>query len=105
MRNERERLDIAVADLGRLDEGDQDESQCLLVKTFAESSYPTAAGSYFACHPVGLSGTEGEGDVATQTEDTSETVYAFNLGSTVPDAGTVLIAHAVGGRWVFRYDA
>ena len=105
MRNERARFDVARADLDRLDEGDQDEAQALLVKTFTESAYPTAAGSVFACHPVGLGGTEDEGDVATQTEDTSETVYVFNLGSTVPPTGTTLIAHAVGGRWVTRYDA
>jgi hypothetical protein len=104
MRNERARIDVARDELDRLGDGTPDEAACMLVQTFTETTYPTTAGSFYACHPVSLGGDEDEGSTATIGADASVTVHAWNAGAEVPPSGTTLVIHAIGGRWVFRYD-
>ena len=60
---------------------------------------PTAAGSLLLCHPVELDGSEVEGGAGTPTVDSSQTIAVDFLGS-VPSAGDLAVAFAVGGRWV-----
>jgi hypothetical protein len=72
----------------------------LLVQVFAETTVPTAALKYFACHPLTISGSESEGTVPTLTVDTTQKLYVAVLGSKVPVAGDNLIARLIGGRWV-----
>lgn len=76
----------------------------ILVQTTTVSAYPTVAGAYYACHPVEVDGTPVEGGAASYAADTSSPLYAANLGSAIPPAGTRMIAHQVGGRWVFAWD-
>jgi hypothetical protein len=71
----------------------------MVVQTYAKSSYPTAAKSYYACHPVKVAGTEAEGQAVTTTVDTGQTLLVANVGSTVPPSGTTLVATLVGSRW------
>jgi hypothetical protein len=66
--------------------------------------YPTSAGVFYACNPELLSGSESEGTKPTFTVDTATIIYALNLGTAIPPKGTVVVIHAVGGRWAFRYD-
>ncbi len=68
------------------------------------STYPTSAGSYFAFNPGTITSTATEGGAGTITADTTTVLYALNVGELVPPQGTSLCIHAVGGRWVFRYD-
>ena len=76
--------------------------------TFAQtttvSSYPTTASAFYACLPADLDGTESEGASATYVQESSTPFYAWNAGTQVPPVGTPIVCHAVGGRWVFRYD-
>jgi hypothetical protein len=76
----------------------------MVVQTYAKSSYPTAAKSYYACHPVKVSGTELEGQAVTTTVDANQTLVVANVGSTVPPSGTIVIATLVGGRWEFSFN-
>ena len=79
-------------------------SPALLARTTTIQSYPTAAQSFFACQPVTVLGTEAEGNAGVVYPGTS-TFFALNIGSTIPPAGTQVVATFVGSRWVFRYDA
>jgi hypothetical protein len=54
---------------------------------------------------VEIDGAEYEGGSATYTADTTQVLYALNLGTTIPPAGSNIIVTAVGGRWTFRWDA
>jgi hypothetical protein len=53
---------------------------------------------------VDIDGAETEGGAVSYVQTSSNVFYALNLGSQVPPDGTTLVAHAVGGRWCFRYD-
>lgn len=76
----------------------------MVVQTFAEGTYPTAAGRYFACHPVVVSGIEDENENVLTAPDTNTIMYVANLGSAIPPAGTKRVATLVGGRWGMAYD-
>ena len=76
----------------------------LLASTTMLNKYPTTAGSFYACQPLTLLGTEVEGGTGA-VSSTSSTFFALNLGSTVPPSGTQIIATRVDSRWVFRYDS
>jgi hypothetical protein len=77
----------------------------VVVVTYAKSSYPTVAGSYYACHPVAVSGTESEGSTLVATTDTTQTLYVLNLGTAIPPAGTKVIAHGIAGRWEMTFSS
>jgi hypothetical protein len=104
-RIERERHRDLEDLVDRVPEGADSGSAGCLIRTTTLVTYPTTAGRFYACNPVQIDGTETEGGTATYTADTTQVIYALNLGTTVPPAGTNLIATAVGGRWTFRYDA
>ena len=77
----------------------------VVVQTFAESTYPTAAASFFACRPVAVaSAGAAEGAAASFSTFASDyVIYALNLGSEVPPIGSRHVASRVGAYWVFRY--
>lgn len=79
-------------------------SAAILAKTTTITTYPTAAAAYYAVIPADAGGTETEGQPASYVPRTGNVLLALNLGSQIPPAGTYVICHAVGGRWVFRYD-
>ena len=83
--------------------GPSEGSGAAVLHTFTETTYPTSAGSFYACKIVSLDGTEAEGDTPTFTDE--DTVYAYNVGSTIPASGSYVVGHAVAGRWVFRWDS
>src|SRR5262249_43968240 len=51
-----------------------------------------------------INGPETEGSAASYVPASSTPSYAWNAGTGIPPLGTPLVCHAVGGRWVFRYD-
>lgn len=75
-----------------------------LLTTTTVTSYPSVAASFFGANPTEIDGAEVEAGAPTFTPDGSQVVFALNVGTQVPPTGTTVVAHAVGGRWVFRYD-
>ena len=102
-RIERQRI-VANYDLVDIDGsgGPSEGSGAALLHTFTETTYPTSAGSFYACKIVSIDGTEAEGDTPTFTDE--DTVYAYNVGTTIPPTGSYVVGHAVGGKWVIRWD-
>jgi hypothetical protein len=84
--------------------GAPEGSLALLLTTTVANAYPTVSGAFYAGNPTYVNGTEAEGGVASYSPDMSQVIYAYNVGTQIPPEGTRVIAHAVGGRWVFRYD-
>jgi hypothetical protein len=76
----------------------------LVAVTFAEAAYPTAAASFYACHPVAVGGTEGEGQAVTLTGDATQKFYAANLGTAIPPAGTNVTVMLAGNRFTFVWN-
>jgi hypothetical protein len=77
----------------------------VLAQTVTVDTYPTSAGAFYGCNPMGIDGDESEGTAASYTIESDNVFYAWNSGTTVPPEGTLIICHAVGGRWVFRFDS
>jgi hypothetical protein len=75
-----------------------------LITTTTVMSYPNVAGAFYAGNPTYVNGTEVEGGIASYAPDATQVIYAYNVGTKVPPENTLIVAHAVGGRWVFRYD-
>lgn len=72
----------------------------MLVQVYDGGSMPATVPRWFFTHPVLMDGVEAEGEDYTPTADTSVTIPVLVLGSRVPAAGDILIAHGVGGKWV-----
>jgi hypothetical protein len=83
----------------RLTPGQAGGTARLLVQIYDGGSIPTTPDHYYLAHPVGLDGAEVEGGVASPTADSSQTVVVDVLGH-APSVGDILMAYAVGGRWV-----
>ncbi len=83
---------------------EQHGSAAMCCITTTVTTYPTTAGRFYACHPEVITGSESEGATPTFTADTATIVYAVNLGTSIPPVGTIIVVHAVGGRWCFRWD-
>jgi hypothetical protein len=75
-----------------------------IVTTTTITTYPTSAAEFYACNPTEIDGTETEGGSASYTVDADQVLYVLNVGTAIPPSGTRVVAHAVGGRWVMRYD-
>jgi hypothetical protein len=80
-------------------------SSAMLAQTTTVSTYPTTAAAFYAVVPCDIDGSESEGSAATYTPRTGSVAYAFNLGTDIPPSGTMVVCHAVGGRWCFRYSS
>jgi hypothetical protein len=103
-RIERERQRTLASSVDRTSPFIADGSAALLVTTTTVSTYPTAAAAYYATNPTEIDGNEIEGGTVSYSADPTQVVYVLNLGTQVPPVGTRAIAHALGGRWVIRYD-
>ena len=75
-------------------------SAAFLAVTASMGKYPNTAMTTYAIHLVTVDVAETEGATPTFTTGT-ETLYALNLGSNVPNTGTYLVVHGVGGRLAF----
>jgi hypothetical protein len=103
-RVERERQKALSGVIDRIAPFAADGSTALLVTTTMVTAYPSTAAAFYASNPTEIDGSEVEGGAAAYTPDASQVVYVLNVGSKVPPVGTRVVAHAVGGRWVCRYD-
>jgi hypothetical protein len=70
-----------------------------LVQIYDGGAIPTAPNKFFLCRPVTLTGSSAEGQTSTTAVDATTTMPVLVLGN-APVAGDLLIAYAVGGRWV-----
>ena len=103
-RIERERQKAMSGVLDRVVPFAADGSAAHLLTTTTITTYPSIAGAFFASNPTEVDGSEVEGGAASYTADTTQVVYALNVGTMIPPVGTRIVASSVGGRWVFRYD-
>jgi hypothetical protein len=71
----------------------------MLVQVYNGGAMPTSSDKVYLTHPVELDGLETEGGSATPNVDTSTTIPVVVLWG-APQAGDLLTAYAVGGRWV-----
>jgi hypothetical protein len=101
----RDRLAAALETLDRSSEVASGGSAAVLAQTTTVTLYPTTANAFYAVVAVGVDAIETEGAGATYATESPSVFFAWNAGSQVPPSGTTVICHAVGGRWVFRYDS
>lgn len=80
-----------------------DDGIAVIAVTATLSSYPSSPSAAYYCLTQQIDADDTEGATASYTADGGE-LFAINVGSVVPPAGTRIIPHAVGGRWLFRYD-
>lgn len=85
--------------------GDPIAGHSRLVVVYDGGSIPTAGDKVFLTHPAVIDFDESEGESWATAEDSDVTLPVVVLGSTAPEAGDVLVAHAVGGRWVATVGA
>lgn len=69
-------------------------------QVFSGGAIPDRVGRIFLVHPVRLNGAEHEGGAASLSVDASRVIPVVVVGSRAPEAGDVLVAVSVGGRWV-----
>src|SRR5579872_6620269 len=103
-RIERERHLAFERVVDQIPTGDDGGSAARLVTTTTITTYPTSAAEFYAANPTEIDGTETEGGSASYTVDADQVLYVLNVGTAIPPSGTRVVAHAVGGRWVMRYD-
>ncbi len=76
--------------------------QAIVLRTKTVNTYPTSAGSFYACDVVTVGGTEAEGSAGSFAA--AGTVYALNVGTKKPPTGTRVVASLQDGRFIFQYD-
>jgi hypothetical protein len=69
-------------------------------RVFNGGAMPSQAGRVFLVNPVRLDGAEAEGSAATSTADGTRAIPVVFVGGSPPAAGDLVVALAVGGRWV-----
>jgi len=89
--------------LDQLPDQPTDGTVAILATTTTVVTYPTTAAAFYAANATEIDGVETEGTAASYTTQ-GGVVYILNTGTQIPPPGTRVVAHAVGGRWVFRYD-
>jgi hypothetical protein len=102
-RIQRERQTVLDDTVDRLTPFAEDCSAAILATTTTVATYPTSASAFYAINPTDAGGTETEGGTASFTAG-SAILYALNVGTQIPPNGAKIVVHAVGGRYVFRYD-
>jgi hypothetical protein len=71
-----------------------------LGRVFDGGAMPSQAGKVFLVNPVQLDGLEAEGSPATFAVDSTRAIPVVLVGGSPPTVGDLLVALAVGGRWV-----
>jgi hypothetical protein len=104
LRTQRERHAALDDSVDNAEDNAADCAAAMVCTTTMVAAYPAAAASFFAVNPTDVGSPEIEGGPATYTANTTQVSYVLNVGTQVPPVGTRVVAHAVGGRWVFRFD-
>jgi hypothetical protein len=77
----------------------------VLCQVVNKGAIPGSTEKVFLVNPVRLDGSEREGATAGPVVDSTRTIPVVVVGHTPPVAGDLLLAHAVGGRWVAETGA
>lgn len=96
----RDRLDAAALAADRLDAGRAPGTPRQMVSVYDGGAIPTTVPKVFLTHPASLDAPEAANSAYTAAVDASTTLPVVVLGPGVPKAGDLLVATAVGGRWV-----
>ena len=72
----------------------------MLVQVYDGGAIPTTVPRVYLTHPAWADSADTEGATPSYSADTSVTIPVVVLGPTAPAAGDLLMAHAIGGRWV-----
>ena len=99
----RELVDLGDDDLSQGPETDGAGSAGLAAVTVNQGAYPTKPLAFYACTRQAVTGDEIEGKPVS-LKGQNGTLYAANLGSTVPPVGAKVLLVFVPWRWVFSYD-
>jgi hypothetical protein len=75
-----------------------------LVQIFNGGAMPSSPDHYYLGYSVTASGTESEGGAGTTTPDTANVIVVDVLGH-APSVGDILLAYAVGDRWVAERES
>lgn len=102
LRTDRRRIEDIRTEADRHWQGKPEAAQAVVVQTATKTAYPAAAGSYFWCEIMRVSGDPVEGGTITYT-GTGQHLYAYNLGPTKPTVGTKKLARQAGGRWFISH--
>lgn len=95
----RDRQSAFFTEIDRADRRVPAASARRLVSIYNGGAMPSQPNRIFLSHPVELDGTESEDSSFSADVNTSATIPVLVLQS-VPQAGDLLVATAVGGRWV-----
>lgn len=98
-RNIRDRASSFDDALGRLGKGGVDGSARIAVQIYNGGMMGAGGGIYYLGNPTTFNGPEVEGAGYTPVVDTTTSVAVDVLDGT-PSVGDILVATAVGGRWV-----
>ena len=71
-----------------------------LGQVVAGAKMPSGTDQVYLMSPVRLDGADAEGATATHSTDGTRIIPVVVIGDTPPQAGDLLVALAVGGRWV-----
>ncbi len=99
--------DRQAAFFGQIDRADRQvpvASARRLVSIYDGGAMPSQPNRVFLSHPAELDGSESEGSSASADVNTSATIPVLVLQG-VPQVGDLLVATAVGGRWVAERPA
>ena len=102
-RTDRNRQGEALDDLDALPDDQQDGSAGFLLITQTCSTYPTVAGRVYCTSPVVVDAADTEGATPSFTT-TGDRIFAVNIGTGIPPAGTYVIGSSVGGRVCFSFN-
>lgn len=101
----RERSLAAQEALDRSPDLPPDAAAAVLAQTVEATTYPTTAAAFYAMKALECDGEEDEGTAVSFVAVSDEIFFSLNLGSAVPPVGTIVVCHAVGSVWCFRWDS
>jgi len=99
-----DRSETLSADLDRSRGETPEGTVTKLLQTYAAGTYPIVAQRVYACRPVSVSASPTEGSTPTYAADSTRTIYAANLGNSIPEIGARVLGTNESGVWTFRYD-
>ena len=99
----RRRVEALQSQVDSVDTTDYGSSRTGVAITQTQSSYPAAAGRFYACKLVSVAGTEAEGNTPTYTSY-GPYFWAVNIGRSIPPTGTVVDFAQQDGILYFQYD-
>lgn len=96
-RNRMAELQNAIDLQGR---GGPATTQRILLRIYDGGAIPATVPKVFFGHPANMNADATEGASYTTGDDTTTSIPVVVIGPRIPVAGDLIVAHAIGGRWV-----